>query len=170
VSNAPTLPQFSGGSLTDVQLNGLVTGITFATALGQKLANIGVMWASGTASLAASTSTSYVDVSGTSTSWTKTGDSSSSNVLVVLLMSAWTSVAATIPAFGVRLGGVDYDLVAKTINEASSHNTLTAVRTLTGIAAGSYSPNLRFKRNSGTGAVTIDTGDTVSYLLLEVPL
>src|SRR2546423_2742401 len=170
MSTAPTLPTFNTGALTPTQLSSLVTGITFATGLAQKLANIGVFNSIGGCTLAASTSATYVDVTGASFSWTKLGDGSASNILAILLLSCWTSVAATQPTFGVGIGGTGYDLARMTVNPVSSHISIGGGRSLTGVAARAHNPQLRFKRAAGTGGVNIDTGDTVSMILIEVPL
>src|SRR5437773_1468564 len=121
-----------------------------------------------TAGLAASGSTSYVDVTGTSINWTKNGDSSSSDVLAIIMASCFVSVASTQPFFGLAIGATDYDVVAMTVNPINTHTMIGGVRAITGVAAGVYTPKVRFKRGSGTGTTSIDTGDSVTVLVAEL--
>lgn len=133
------------------------------------ITNLGIMSAIGAASLAASTSATYVDVTGTGMTWNKLRDSASSDVIVLLALRAFTTVASTQLDFGINVGGTDYDVVRGDSNLASTHETYVGFLQIAGVAAGAGSPKVRFRRNSGTGAITINTGDTVAYLIGELP-
>src|SRR6266545_2101935 len=116
-----------------------------------RITNIAVMSALSPTGITASTSATYVDIAGTSTPWSKRADAAGSNVLVLLTLRGFSSVA------GDR-------------NLANAHETYVGFAAIPSVAAGSYTPIVRFKRVSGTGAVTVGGGDTVSFLIGELPL
>jgi hypothetical protein len=153
---------FLGGTIPTTLINAILGAL-------RKITNLQVMRAQTTASLAGSSSTSYVDVTGTTVSWAKTGDASGSDVVFVLLASCYVSAAATQPGLGVAIGGTDYDITQMIVNPINTHMPIVGARAISGVPAGAYTPTVRFKRISGTGTTTIDTGDTVSYLICEWP-
>jgi hypothetical protein len=115
-----------------------------------------------------STSASYVDITGASKAWTKIGSAAQSDVMVFAEASGFVTVANTVMAIGVNINGVDTDVTF--MNFANSGLGLSlpgAWVRITGVPAGPYTVKLRIKRNSGTGALGIGSGDTVSFRVEE---
>jgi hypothetical protein len=91
----------------------------------------------------------------------------------VTLQFSWRSGAVPQSAkFGVQIGGTDYDVFQQEITvSANAHTPGTGgTAVLTGIAAGSYTVQLRGKRIStpAGGTITCDTNDWVSLVVEEV--
>jgi hypothetical protein len=116
-----------------------------------------------------SSSTTYVNVTSASQAFTKDGDSSASDVIVLLALSSFRAVAGTATTFGVSIAAVDYDIMRFDFKAtANDRNFTVGFRTLTGIGAGVYSVILRAK-GSAANNMSIDGGDTVSMLIAELP-
>ncbi len=135
-----------------------------------RITNIAVMSALSPTGITASTSATYVDIAGTSTPWSKRADAAGSNVLVLLTLRGFSSVAGNRNMFAIKIGATDYDVIVGDSNLANAHETYVGFAAIPSVAAGSYTPIVRFKRVSGTGAVTVGGGDTVSFLIGELPL
>lgn len=113
-------------------------------------------------------SATYVDVAGASKSITKVAASADSDLIVLLSVSCFVSVAGTVVRFGVRVNGVDIDMTQMPVNAAAAHTPLPMGATrITGLAAGAYTVQVRVLRVSGTGTITVDVNDTVSLYLEE---
>lgn len=113
-------------------------------------------------------SATYVDVTGASKSITKVGASADSDLIVMLSVSCFVSVAGTVVRFGVRVNGVDIDMTQMPVNAASAHTPMPLGATrITGLAAGTYTVQVRVLRVSGTGTITVDVNDTVTMYLEE---
>lgn len=154
---------FQGGQISTTLINAMIQGLN-------RITNISGLNALGTATLTTSASTTYVDVTNTSISWTKLGDSSGSDVFVAMALSCYVSVASVQPQFGIKLGATDYDVTMMTINPTGTHTGISGFRVISGVAAGPYAPLVRFRRGAATaGNTSIDTGDTVSFLIGEIP-
>jgi hypothetical protein len=117
----------------------------------------------------ATASTTYVTVTGTTQAFTKLGSSTQSDVVAIGMVACRLSTAGPNAAFAINDGTTDWQFaifVANTINE---HNSTFGLVTLTGLAAGAYSFNMRAKVSSVTATVTVDAGDTAAMMFLEVP-
>lgn len=115
-----------------------------------------------------STVTSYANLPATSSfSFTKLLDDS--DLRIDMHISCWSSGAgSTTPRFGVQISSTDYDMCGSLINTASEHVAFSGTRIITGLAAGTYTIQGRFKRVSGTGTITVDSGDWISLAASEV--
>lgn len=90
-------------------------------------------------------------------------------VEVDLRASCFTTLATNTEAtFAVGLGGTDYDIVSHFCNPVSTHLSCSGIRYLTGIAAGTYTVTIRWRRTAGTGTLTRDANDTLSLKVREV--
>lgn len=130
-------------------------------------ANSDVFSSIGACSLS-TTSASYVDITGASKSFTKVGAAADSDLIVLISMSGFVTVGGTGFKVGVQVNGVDRDATYMLMNTANDHRTppLGAVR-ITGLAAGPYTIKARALRTTGTGALTVDTSDTVTMFIQE---
>jgi hypothetical protein len=118
------------------------------------------------------TSSSYVDITNASTSWAKGGASGDTDILVAVSVSIYATGATTTQAYlGINIAGTDYDVCLALITQASVlAGTWVGFSTITGVAAGSYTPKLRAKRSAGSGTLTVDvTNSTVAFLVAELP-
>lgn len=115
------------------------------------------------------TSASYVDIVNATKSFTKIGASADSDLIISGVgVSGFSTVGTTEFAVGVNVNGVDRDVTKLNMNSANVHTALpTGAIRITGLAAGTYTVKLRAKRNSGTGTLTIDAGDAVSFVMEE---
>jgi hypothetical protein len=121
---------------------------------------------------ATTTSTSYVDMPATS-SVTVTKKSASTRLKVTMSVSAYLSGSGGTLGFGIKAGGVDYDMLK--INYATSPNELLVhkpgpigVKYVSGLAAGSQTVQGRWKVLAGTGTGNLDSGDWVTIDVQEV--
>jgi hypothetical protein len=100
-------------------------------------------------------SAAYIDVTGVTFNFVK--EYASTRVCLDGSGAGFATVATnTVAQFGVSLGGVDYDLFNITwnpINEHLAHSGINYVAT--GLAAGTYTVQLRWKRTAGTGTANI---------------
>lgn len=74
-------------------------------------------------------------------------------------------------AFGVNINGADHQLAAQFINPASIHIPVVGFRHLPGSetwAPGEYVGTLRWRRYAGTGTITADNNDFLSWRLQQV--
>lgn len=98
----------------------------------------------------ATSSTSFVDITGGSTSFTKLLSGALSNIVVEISISAFSTAIATLTQVGVNINGADVLAVNHTISAASAHSAFpTGVATFTGLAAGTYTVKARAKWVSG---------------------
>ena len=147
-------------------IQNLATDIDYVNSI---MANKDTFSAIGTAGLAASTSGSYVDITGTTKTFTKIGAAADSDLIISgVSVSGFVSVGNTEFAVGVNVNGTDRDVTKLNFNAANQHTPLPPghVR-ITGLAAGTITIKVRAKRNSGTGTLTVDTGDCVSFVVEE---
>lgn len=135
--------------------------------VGSVLNENGVGAASATDS---TTSATYVDMVGASTSFSFTKGSSGTRLKVTMNVGAFISGAAnTRPGFAVSIGGVDYDVVGMTINPLATHTINAGFVYLSGITAGTYTVQGRWRRISGTGTLARNSEDPVAISVLELP-
>lgn len=117
------------------------------------------------------TSASYVDMpAGSSKAFTKLNAAVSQLRVQFSASSFVTGAAATVCQYGIRVNGVDYDISRQYFNAVSDHRTCPAgVFYVTGLAAGAWTVQGRWKRTTGTGTLAVDSGDWISIDVSEVP-
>lgn len=69
--------------------------------------------------------------------------------------------------FSVLISGVDYVIASMPFITSSSHKQCSAVAFIPGIAAGTYTVQVRWRRVSGAGTMTSDLNDYMSMLISE---
>lgn len=118
------------------------------------------------------TSATYVDLPATSSlSFTKLYDAAETKLCVSLSVGARITVATfTAVRFGVRINGADYDVAHTEIADLSKHGTMSGEREVTGIPAGTYTVQVRYRRVSGGGTINVDSNDWLSLTVEEVPV
>ena len=137
-----------------------------ATLLGI-LANIDVAPFVGTVTLS-TTSTTYVDITGASKNFTKIGGVADSDLVVTVSASCYVSVASTGVKVGLNINASDVDATTMVINPTLTHSPLpTGAVRISGLPAGPYTLKLRALRSSGTGTITMDSGDTATMIIQE---
>lgn len=92
-------------------------------------------------------------------------------VKIEFAASCYSTVASTAVEYAVRITG-PVTLTAVTsglfINNINEHLFAAGTALLTGAPAGSYVADPLWRRVSGTGVLTTDAGDWISYVLTEV--
>lgn len=113
------------------------------------------------------TSSSYADVAGsTSVSFTKL-QASTAIVAAVSLNCYITGATNTPVSVALSINATDYEIYEYFLNDISKHYPTNGYRRVTGVAAGTYTVQVRWKRVSGSGTVTTDVNDWVSVSLQE---
>lgn len=115
------------------------------------------------------TSATYVNLAATS-SMTFTKLHGSTALELALHATSFSSATGTVTRFAVRIDSVDYDVCQLFWNVANSHAQTSGVAKVGSgvVAAGSYTVQGRWRRVSGTGTLTRDTGDWLSMQVSEV--
>jgi len=148
-------------------LAGLTAGSKIRASLLATMANADIFSSLGGCSLS-TTSGTYVDITGASKSFTKLSASADFDLIVLVNLSCFATVAPTVVKIAVNVNGVDNDATLMPINSANVHTALpTGAVRITGLAANTYTVKARALRVSGTGTVTIDTNDTVTLVIQE---
>lgn len=103
-------------------------------------------------------SATYVNLAGTgsTTSFSFTKVLASTNLLVELHAGFQATTNSAIARFGVLVNAVDNDC-AQNIQVAGSYNQCTGFAIISGLAAGTYTIQGRWRRVGGTGTCTRDT-------------
>lgn len=114
--------------------------------------------------------TSYANLAGTgsTTSFSFTKRYGSTRVRVQVCASLYASVAGSGAMLGVRINGVDYDVLRVQCATANERYAPTGVAYLTGIGAGTYTVQGRWKRDNGTATFTRDVFDWLTIDAQEV--
>lgn len=134
-----------------------------------RLSNIGVFSSLGGCSLG-TTSSSYVDITNASATWTKQGGSADTDVLSIFACSIFSTVATTGSKLAININGTDYDMMLAFASLASTAvGAYVGIARITGVAAGTWTVKARAKRLSGTGTVSIDGNGNVMWLVGEIP-
>src|SRR5438132_6025551 len=153
------------------QLNGKGKLLLESRAVCTRQANVSA--SATTSGTDTNTNAAYQNCAGTgsqtSVSITKDYDAATSKLLVRFSGSAYATAAAAECTFGVNINAVDNDLIHMTINALSTHTLFAAERFVTGLAAGTYTCQMRWKRPGGTGTLTRDSFDWLSLTVEEVP-
>ncbi len=132
-----------------------------------QLSNSGIFESLGGCSLT-TTSATYVDITGATTTFTKLGGATESDMIIRVSLSLFVTSANTGVKIGVNVNSTDNDALIITINTANAHSTLpTGTVRITALAAGAYTVKLRALRNGGAGTLSIDTSDSVSMDIRE---
>lgn len=120
------------------------------------------------------TSASYVNMAGagsqTSFSFIKRFPSTQTRIKIHMSGSMWG--AGTLPVavmFGVRINSTDFDVYRQQIDAAAGNNTYgQGIAYVSGIPAGTYTVQGRWKRLSGTATPNRDTGNWLTIMAEEV--
>jgi hypothetical protein len=115
----------------------------------------------------ATSSAVYANLLGTS-SFAFVKQDAASRLKVTIHAGAFVSVAGTRPMYGVQIGGTDYDVVSQTINTINAHTNISGFSYLTGVAAGAYTVQGRWRRAAGAGSITRNTEDWLSISVKEL--
>ena len=152
--------------------SGLPPGAFSTTQLLSALRSVSNLTLFGTLSgaSAAVTGTAYTSVTGASQSFTKTQGSSLTNVLGLIIPSAFKATATNTVSYAISDGTTDWTAVTFTYNTTAEHMQTPGGVLMTGLAAAAYTMTLRAKMATASGTLTINTDDTVSMLLMEVPV
>lgn len=90
-------------------------------------------------------------------------------VRVEFSCSSFATVAGTEIAFAINVNGVDTDISRFRFNAANTHATCpTGVIYISGLAAGAWTFQARWRRTVGTGVMTMDTSDWITVDVQEV--
>jgi hypothetical protein len=137
----------------------------------KRISNVGLFSSLGGCTLS-TTSSTYVDITSASLSWTKIGGSADTDVEVRIDVDIYAATAGSTGAkLAININGTDYDVKLVFISPLGSlDGTQSAVVRVTGVTAGSWTPKLRVKRTSGTGTLTVDSLCNVSFRVAEIPL
>ena len=111
---------------------------------------------------------SYTAVASSNIDVTITKYNSNSNILIDLDCTMYSTANNSNVRFAVNDGSIDYDITNFYFNVANSHTTITGKVTVTGLGVGVYTFRLRWKRVSGAGTLTIDSGDRLFLTAQEV--
>ena len=114
------------------------------------------------------TSSSYVDHDAVNSKLVFEKLNAETSVLILIDFSLYTTVASVTGTIGINDGTNDIDVIPFTINPANQHTSVSGGKKISGLATGTYTFNLRWKRNSGTGTFTTDAGDRVYISAQEV--
>lgn len=92
----------------------------------------------------------------------------STRLAVTLGSTCISTVANTLVQYAVLISGTDYAIASLGINPANTHLFAGGVRHLTGIAAGTYDIDARWRRPAGPGILAQDGNDLLSFRVEEV--
>lgn len=117
------------------------------------------------------TSATYVNMAGTgsTTSVVATKKSTGTRLLVEVAMSFFVTVNDTTTRFGVNVNAVDYDIfrLAATV-PVNVHVFISGFNYISGLAAGTYTIQGRWRRDGGTGTCSRDVNDWFNLRCREV--
>lgn len=118
-------------------------------------------------------SATYVDMPGSpGVTITKACAAGITNLEVHIYGTFYVLTAAAGLDIGVAAGttgDVNVTGVRSANSALSSHTPYAGVVSLTGMGAGTHTITARWRRNTGTGALTVDAGDVLSMSVREVP-
>jgi hypothetical protein len=119
---------------------------------------------------AASTTTSatYVDHDATNSKVTLTKQNDDTDILIEIAVSIYSTETNTGVSFGINDGTNDHDVCIFFINLANVHQSAAGYKKISGLAAGSYTFTLRWRRSSGGGTLTTNNGDYIGIKAQEV--
>lgn len=120
-----------------------------------------------TSAAGTTTSASYVNMPGTpQVSFTKVD--AASKVRIDFHASLYTTAYPTHVQFGVNIGGSDTLIAELEMNIQDFHHQVSGVNLISGLAAGTYTVQGRWRRGAGPGTLTTTTDDQTSFAVSEV--
>ena len=113
------------------------------------------------------TSSTYVDLglSPSSASFTKAANGT--KIVIRGSIGAYSTATLTGIKVGVKVNGTDYDCGYYFFNVASQHMPVSCMVAVTGLNAGAYTAQLRWKVTTGSGTATSDYNDWYSITVEE---
>lgn len=130
----------------------------------------GVNAAATTSGTTTTTSAAYVNMAGTGaqTSFSFTKLRSDTDLVVFMAVSRYDATSASTAMYGVNINSTDYDMMLHILNQTLNHQFAAAQRNISGLAAGAYTVQARWKRQGGTGTLTRDNLDWLSVHVMEM--
>ncbi len=114
-------------------------------------------------------STSFANLGGSGHSFSFTKQRSNTRLRIDCSHTFTVTNADTGAEFGVRINGTDYRVATLPGSLSLTHHfTASGVRHISGVPAGTYTVQGRWRRTNGTGTVTRDTNDWSSTSCMEV--
>jgi len=124
----------------------------------------------GTAAVVTS-ATTYTSATGASQIFTKNRSSALTDVIGLILVAGFRSTStAPITTIAISDGTTDWPAAIIAYNTVLEHMAFGGMARMTGLAAGTYTMTLRAKESAATGSWTLNSGDPVSMMLMEVPV
>src|SRR5690348_468954 len=116
----------------------------------------GISGAAVTSGSDTTTSSSYVNLAGTGsvTSFSFTKALTSTRLIVRLEMGWQNATAVSDMSAGVLVNGTDYECARQSLNTTTNIGYVAGFAIITGLTAGAYTIQGRWKRRSGTGTPT----------------
>jgi hypothetical protein len=117
------------------------------------------------------TAAAYENMAGTGavTSFTFVKRYTATRIKVTVHASFYSVTSVSNAKIGVRINGVDYDVIPSVPGIVNERQCWSATRFIAaGIAAGSYTVQLRWFRASGAGTIRRDNADLISVVAEEV--
>lgn len=113
--------------------------------------------------------TSYTTLGGNSPSFDFTKRETATRLRIDMAEGYYVTAADTGVRFGVRINGTDYDVTQRNGTQtANVHETAVGTRIISGIPAGTYTIDGRWKKTAGTGNTVRDFNDWHSIACTEV--
>ena len=153
----PTTPTPHGHIISDTEWTQILNGI-------KAVSNIGILNTNAVSTTTASAS--YVNLTGASQALTKNFRSTGSDLGILPFVAYRHSTASTSTTFGVNDGTTDRDMITAINLTAGKHYYWHGALKITGLAAGAYTFQVRWKTAGATA--TVDTNDTISMYVVEL--
>ena len=113
------------------------------------------------------TSGSYENFPTDTASLSITKHRADTRLVLVVNASCFTSTAGVIVHYALRINGVDNDCSIMWVQAGNTHGAIVGGAEVTGLAAGAYTAQLRWKRSGAAGTVTMDTADNAFFSVTE---
>lgn len=113
--------------------------------------------------------TSFVTIGSTTAAASLVKERDDTDLRVDLRASMYTTVADTAFELAISIGGSDAALMDGLLNPASQREFMSCIRYLSGVAAGTYTIAMRARRVSGTGVLSMNTDDHLTFSVDEDP-
>jgi len=144
----------SGQTLTAAKLNALANNVSLSTGV--------------TSTHSLTSTTSYANMAATS-SVSITKSSAATALYVSATITAVSTATATRAMIGVNINGVDYDLFKMFFDVTTRISMAGGDKVASGLAVGTYTVQLRWKRISGAGQIDrFNADDWLCLSALEV--
>lgn len=123
----------------------------------------------GATGVGTTTSSSYANVAG-STSFSFTKIHASTVVRVSMTMTAFADANLTLLSLAALVNGTDYECARFMFNTPTlnAHQQAAGSVRISGLAAGTYPFQARWKRTSGAGTISTDANDWLTFDAIEV--